>query len=112
MVGRADRRVTGHLDFVLFDQGRRSFHVHGVSFDHDEAVVWDAFGKLLGEDGVAVGANDPVDAVVFVEFLGDDGSHPAHSDHHCVGHNMCRRNVRFSAPPAGFKLPAPPQAAR
>ena len=88
MVRRADRRIARHFDFVLLHQRGGGLHVHRIGPHHDEAVVRNALGQLLGENRIAVGADNAIETIVFVQLLGYDRSHPAHSDHHCIGHRF------------------------
>jgi hypothetical protein len=86
VIGLADAGIAGDGDRVFFHQGCEAVDVHGIGLHDDEAAILRAGGELIGEDGIEVREYDPVEAIIFVEFLSDDGTDPADSNYHCICH--------------------------
>ena len=61
---------------------------HRVDVMTSKRLLFVCSCRCLAKRRVDVRQDDPVEAIVFVELLADDGAHSAHADDHCVRHKV------------------------
>ena len=105
VIRQAHAGIAGHIDPVLLHQRGQLIRLHRVRLHDDEPAFRRLRRELICKNRVHVRQHDPLEAIVFVQFLADDRTHAADTDDHCVCHKKMRS-------PAGQTLDQPHEAGK